>query len=227
MGAIAANLVALLVTAVANTAANRRLTFGVRGREGAGRHQLQGLIVFGLGLALTTRRAGAARARRRPTRARPSSWPCSSLANAAATVLRFVALPRLGLPPAHRVASSAPSPRRSRHDRHPDAPTDPPATSRPRPPPLRPRSELPALAVLLVGTAALYLWNLGASGWANRYYAAAVQAGDAELEAFFFGSLDAGNVITVDKPPASLWVMALSGADLRLLVVEHARRRRR
>ena len=41
-------------------------------------------------------------------------------------------------------------------------------------------------------------------------------------EAFFFGSLDAGNVITVDKPPASLWVMAAVGADLRVLLVEHA-----
>jgi putative flippase GtrA len=53
-GAQAANLVALLLTAVANTAANRRLTFGVTGRAGAARHQAQGLAVFGLGLALTS-----------------------------------------------------------------------------------------------------------------------------------------------------------------------------
>jgi putative flippase GtrA len=53
LGAQAANLVALLVTAVANTAANRRLTFRIVG-GGAGRHQLQGLLVFGLGLALTS-----------------------------------------------------------------------------------------------------------------------------------------------------------------------------
>ena len=53
MGAQPANLLALLVTAVGNTAANRRFTFGVRG-TGAGRHQLQGLVVFGLGLALTS-----------------------------------------------------------------------------------------------------------------------------------------------------------------------------
>ena len=45
---------ALVVTAVANTAANRRLTFGVRGRAGAATSQVQGLIVFFLGLALTT-----------------------------------------------------------------------------------------------------------------------------------------------------------------------------
>ncbi|MCO8275608.1 bifunctional glycosyltransferase family 2/GtrA family protein [Actinoplanes sp. TRM 88003] len=49
-----ANFVALLLTAVANTAANRRLTFGVRGNDGAWRHQTQGLIVFGIGLALTS-----------------------------------------------------------------------------------------------------------------------------------------------------------------------------
>ncbi|NPC95885.1 bifunctional glycosyltransferase family 2/GtrA family protein [Nocardioides sp. zg-DK7169] len=49
-----ANLVALLLTAVANTAANRRLTFGVRGRDGAVRHQLRGLAVFGAGLVATS-----------------------------------------------------------------------------------------------------------------------------------------------------------------------------
>src|SRR4051794_16985220 len=54
MTAQGANLFALLVTAVANTAANRRLTFGIRGSRGAARSQVQGLIVFGLGLALTS-----------------------------------------------------------------------------------------------------------------------------------------------------------------------------
>ncbi|GAA4203460.1 bifunctional glycosyltransferase family 2/GtrA family protein [Actinocatenispora rupis] len=54
IGAQGANLVALLVTAVANTAANRRLTFGISGRRHAGRHQAQGLLVFALGLALTS-----------------------------------------------------------------------------------------------------------------------------------------------------------------------------
>jgi putative flippase GtrA len=53
LGAQTANLVALLITAVANTAANRRFTFGVRG-AGAGKHQLQGLVVFALGLGLTS-----------------------------------------------------------------------------------------------------------------------------------------------------------------------------
>ena len=66
------------------------------------------------------------------------------------------------------------------------------------------------LAALLVGTAVLYLWGLSESGYANSYYSAAAQAGSQSWRAFFFGSLDAGNAITVDKPPASLWLMALS-----------------
>ena len=69
----------------------------------------------------------------------------------------------------------------------------------------------PALVVLLVATAGAYIWNLGASGYANSFYAAAVQAGTESWKAFFFGALDSSSFITVDKPPASLWVMALSG----------------
>ncbi len=68
----------------------------------------------------------------------------------------------------------------------------------------------PALLALLAVTAALYLWDLGASGWANSYYSAAVQAGTKSWKAFLFGSTDASNFITVDKTPASLWVMELS-----------------
>jgi 4-amino-4-deoxy-L-arabinose transferase-like glycosyltransferase len=68
----------------------------------------------------------------------------------------------------------------------------------------------PALLALLVGTALLYLWGLGASGWANSFYAAAAQAGSESWKAFLFGSSDAANSITVDKPPMSLWFMALS-----------------
>ena len=68
-----------------------------------------------------------------------------------------------------------------------------------------------ALPTLLLVTAVAYLWDLSASGNANSFYAAAVQAGTKSWKAFFFGSLDSSNYITVDKPPASLWVMALSG----------------
>ncbi len=67
-----------------------------------------------------------------------------------------------------------------------------------------------ALAGLLAATAVLYLWNLSASGYGNTFYAAAAQAGSQSWSAWFFGSLDAQNFITVDKPPASLWVTGLS-----------------
>ena len=67
-----------------------------------------------------------------------------------------------------------------------------------------------ALAVLLVGTAALYLWGLGESGWANSFYSAAAQAGSESWKALFFGASDAAGSITVDKTPLALWPMALS-----------------
>ncbi|WP_037178405.1 glycosyltransferase family 39 protein [Rhodococcus sp. UNC363MFTsu5.1] len=89
-----------------------------------------------------------------------------------------------------------------------DAPTAVTASPDPAPPRRIPEQWL--LAALLIGTAVAYLWGLGASGWANSFYSAAVQAGSVSWKAFFFGSSDAANSITVDKPPASLWVMALS-----------------
>ncbi|MEV6897675.1 glycosyltransferase family 39 protein [Amycolatopsis sp. NPDC051372] len=64
----------------------------------------------------------------------------------------------------------------------------------------------PAVFGLLALTAVLYFWNLTASGFGNSFYAAAVQSGTQNVEAWLFGSLDSGNVITVDKPPAALWV---------------------
>ena len=67
-----------------------------------------------------------------------------------------------------------------------------------------------ALAALLGGTALLYLWGLSRNGWANSYYSAAAQAAGESWKAWFFGSFDAANAITVDKPPASLWLMGLS-----------------
>ena len=90
----------------------------------------------------------------------------------------------------------------------PTAPAVPPA------PPTTERSPRPregvALAGLLAGTAVLYLWGLASSGWANSFYAAAVQAGSESWKAFIFGSSDAASSITVDKTPLSLWPMALS-----------------
>ena len=64
--------------------------------------------------------------------------------------------------------------------------------------------------MLLAATAVLYLWDLGASGWGNSFYSAAVQAGTKSWKAFFFGSSDASNFITVDKPPFFLWPMEIS-----------------
>ena len=68
----------------------------------------------------------------------------------------------------------------------------------------------PALLTLLAATAVLYIWDLGATGWANSFYSAAVQAGTKSWKAFFFGSSDSSNFITVDKPPAFLWPMEIS-----------------
>ena len=68
----------------------------------------------------------------------------------------------------------------------------------------------PALLALLALTAVLYAAGLSRNGWANDFYSAAVQAGTKSWKAFFFGSFDASSFITVDKTPASLWVMELS-----------------
>ncbi|MEF9905193.1 glycosyltransferase family 39 protein [Streptomyces sp. P9-A2] len=101
----------------------------------------------------------------------------------------------------------------------PPRPASAPAEEEPRQPlarrlwrggPEDPRWARPAFLGLLLVTGLLYLYNLGASGYANSFYSAAVQAGSESWKAFFFGSLDAANAITVDKPPASLWPMGLS-----------------
>jgi putative flippase GtrA len=93
VGAQPANLVALLLTAVANTAANRRLTFGVRGGAGRARHQVQGLVVFGLGLALTSGSLAVVHALVVDP-SRTLEVVALVLANLAATLLRFLLLRR-------------------------------------------------------------------------------------------------------------------------------------
>ncbi|MFJ6672986.1 glycosyltransferase [Actinosynnema sp. NPDC091369] len=90
LGAQGANLVALLVTAIANTAANRRFTFGVRGRRGAGRHQFEGLLVFALGLALTSGSLALLHLFAAP--GGPAELVAVVGANLLATVLRFLLL---------------------------------------------------------------------------------------------------------------------------------------
>ncbi len=86
----AANLTALLVTAVANTAANRRFTFGVRGRAGVARHQIEGLLVFGIGLALTSGSLALLSAVAEPSR--PVEVVVLVAANLLATIVRFALL---------------------------------------------------------------------------------------------------------------------------------------
>jgi putative flippase GtrA len=91
LGAQAANLLALLVTAVANTAANRRLTFGIRGAADALRHQAQGLLIFTLGLILTS---GSLAVLHSATASPARSVQMTVLigANLVATLLRFALL---------------------------------------------------------------------------------------------------------------------------------------
>ena len=67
------------------------------------------------------------------------------------------------------------------------------------------------LGVLLAATGCFWAFGLSRNGWANTFYAGAVQAGTRSWKAALFGSSDAANAITVDKPPASLWPMELSG----------------
>src|SRR6266487_1152243 len=83
------------------------------------------------------------------------------------------------------------------------------AISRPRAASLRLRLN-PWLLGLLLLAGVLCLWNLTANGYSNEYYAAAAKAASTSWKAWFFGALDPGSFITVDKPPLSLWVMGLS-----------------
>ncbi|MGW0872612.1 glycosyltransferase family 39 protein [Streptomyces sp. NPDC002740] len=101
-------------------------------------------------------------------------------------------------------------------------PTVPPAVSADRPPPTAsetappapppdraPRWSLPALIAIMVLAAVLYSWNLSGSSL-NSFYSSAIYSGTQSWKAWFFGSLDAGNFITVDKPPFALMIMGLS-----------------
>jgi putative flippase GtrA len=85
----AANALSLLITAVANTAANRRLTFGIRGRAQAARHQFKGLIAFGIGLALTSGSLAALNSTS-AGHSRSAEVAVLVVANGVATVIRFV-----------------------------------------------------------------------------------------------------------------------------------------
>ncbi|MFC3577703.1 ArnT family glycosyltransferase [Streptomyces yaanensis] len=102
-------------------------------------------------------------------------------------------------------------------DPHPHAPASPVAPTAPPPEPSAPRAvpekaprwSLPALLAVMALAAVLYSWNLSGSSL-NSFYSAAVLSGTQSWKAWFFGSLDAGNFLTVDKPPFALMVMGLS-----------------
>lgn len=93
---------------------------------------------------------------------------------------------------------------------HPTVTPDlPPPAPPAAPPETAPRWSLPALVAIMILAAALYSWNLSGSSL-NSFYSAAVLSGTQSWKAWFFGSLDAGNFLTVDKPPFALMVMGLS-----------------
>ncbi|MFF3134116.1 ArnT family glycosyltransferase [Streptomyces mirabilis] len=79
----------------------------------------------------------------------------------------------------------------------------------PSPTPAAPRWSLPALIAIMALATVLYSWNLSGSGL-NSFYSSAIYSGTQSWKAWFFGSLDAGNFLTVDKPPLALMVMGLS-----------------
>jgi len=91
VGALTANLISLVLSTVANTEANRRITFGIRGRAGAARHQLLALAVFGLSLALSSG-ALALLGLVAPTAGPSAELVVLVAANALATVARFALL---------------------------------------------------------------------------------------------------------------------------------------
>ncbi|UQX02103.1 glycosyltransferase [Streptomyces sp. RerS4] len=117
-----ANATALLLCAVANTAANRRLTFGVRGRATAVRHQAQGLVVFGIGLALTSGSL-AALAAAGARHAHSTELAVLITANLAATVLRFLLFRAWIFPEPRPEKATRPLSNQPSHPNHPNHPS--------------------------------------------------------------------------------------------------------
>ncbi len=216
-----ANAAALLVTAVGNTAANRRFTFAIRERVGRVRHQLQGLAGVRPGTRTDGRRPRARLGRADRPASRSAELAVLIGANLLATVLRFVLL---------RAWVFRATPRRTRRGTSMSATAgDTPSETRPAGGSTRSRAVEPCArprrrcrrgcarrcSRCCVATACLYLSTWPASGYANSFYSAAVQAGSKSWKAMLFGSFDSSNFITVDKPPAALWVMDISARRLR------------
>jgi 4-amino-4-deoxy-L-arabinose transferase-like glycosyltransferase len=94
----------------------------------------------------------------------------------------------------------------------PDHATAPPVAAVPGSPSNPGRWRPLALAAICTVAAVLYAWRIGAEGWGNPYYSAAVKSMSASLTNFVFGSFDPLGVVTVDKPPMAFWPMVLSVA---------------
>ncbi|HJQ04833.1 MAG TPA: glycosyltransferase [Nocardioides sp.] len=107
VGAQLANLAALLVTAVGNTAVNRRLTFGIRSRAGLVRHHVAGLVAFGVGLLLTSGSLALLHLHN-PAPSRLAELVVLVAANGLATILRFLTLGRVMRPGVGVVQQTSP-----------------------------------------------------------------------------------------------------------------------
>ncbi len=238
LGAFAANAVAMAIATLFNTAVHRELSRTTDGQARRGRLYAVagGLYLVSLGLttlglvvaqwvapsallaevvALTVanvrrcrvplrRAAGLDLPSERAGRHRPDgAVPMTDLTPAPDASVGVLDLPKPVAAPSAETGQGAPTPwppprRRGRPARFVRGKESDAAWVR------------PALLALLVATAVLYIWGLGASGWANSFYSAAVQAGTKSWKAMFFGSSDSSNFITVDKPPAFLWPMEIS-----------------
>ena len=190
MTAEAANAVSLLTTAVANTAANRRITFGIRGRAHAVRHQVRGLLVFAAGLLLTSGALALLQAAA-PNPSRLDELAVLLPANLLATLLRFAAYrgwvfrrgprrvrkdrrARWAMPRSRHPAWPTPPGARDDHDRGTIPGRHQPGRGRqwPRAAGAARQRRRPGVGAAgacrsLAATAALYLVGLGRSGWAN------------------------------------------------------------
>ena len=225
-----ANAISLTATMVINTSAHRRFTFG---RRGAGTRRREYLRPPGSTPPASCSRpppssssTRAARRRASPPRrwcspssegspARSGSCSCPPGSFAIAAHHRGVPMTTPTIPTTDLEVGVAVDEEVATHPAEPGGPAGGLLRRLVRGRPADPAWVRPTLLALLVATLGLYLWGLGRNGWANDFYSAAVQAGSTSWKAFFFGSSDAGNTITVDKPPLSLWPMALSVQAVR------------
>jgi 4-amino-4-deoxy-L-arabinose transferase-like glycosyltransferase/putative flippase GtrA len=198
---LAANLLALAVSTLFNTEANRRFTFPGARSSGAP-VQIQGLLLLGLYYAFTSAALlGLHLAVPNPPRA--VELDVLLAATVVATAGRFLLLRTWVF--RHRRSNAR------QGERIDMTPTSVISTFRAA------RAELaaegwqrPALWAILLLATLLYGWDIGSAGWGNAYYAAAVHSMSMNWMAFLFGSFDLSNLATVDKPPMAFWAQVVS-----------------